>query len=439
MLPEDKRKQLDGIVQQMVQNKEPDDNIRFVVDDFKKKYTPAETPQTEQPKIPLLTPGKGNFGNAIKDVAVGAGKGFLRGAVDLAGLAQKGGKAILGGLGADTSQMGLKGLDSSTPEGMGVQNSLASKSRGEQIGGILETAGELGTGFVKSGAQKLVKSGLEARQAQKVLQQTAKQDTKLAETIAPELTRKEAKLAKQQGRFFEGKEPTLFRAGTPDRIATSQKTFDAVQTIKNNIPNAHKMSPSNLYVAVKDKIGNIATALKPEMQKTPIKPETIQKINQDWRILKSKQLEMADATDEMNIVKWQKQFEQKLQNSGNQSQNDLWEARQAYDDSIPSSVKKANSMSPESLQKKKEIWLQNREILNSAINDTTHGMGSMSQKAFSDMSNLYDAMNNLLAKTKPNKTGQASKAREFIRRNRGYINTAIGGGVVTGGIMKVLD
>lgn len=38
MLTEDRRKQLDNIVGQMVSNKESDSNIRFVVDDFKKKY-----------------------------------------------------------------------------------------------------------------------------------------------------------------------------------------------------------------------------------------------------------------------------------------------------------------------------------------------------------------------------------------------------------------
>jgi hypothetical protein len=39
MLPDERRKQLDGIVQQMVANNEPDENIRIVVDDFKAKYT----------------------------------------------------------------------------------------------------------------------------------------------------------------------------------------------------------------------------------------------------------------------------------------------------------------------------------------------------------------------------------------------------------------
>lgn len=48
-LPEEKRTQLDGIVKQMIQNKESDSNIRFVVNDFKTKYTPtAATENTAQ-------------------------------------------------------------------------------------------------------------------------------------------------------------------------------------------------------------------------------------------------------------------------------------------------------------------------------------------------------------------------------------------------------
>lgn len=38
MLPEERRQQLDGIVQQMIQNKETDVDIQFVVNDFKTKY-----------------------------------------------------------------------------------------------------------------------------------------------------------------------------------------------------------------------------------------------------------------------------------------------------------------------------------------------------------------------------------------------------------------
>lgn len=39
MLPEERRTQLDGIVQQMTANKEPDENIQAVVGDFKQKYS----------------------------------------------------------------------------------------------------------------------------------------------------------------------------------------------------------------------------------------------------------------------------------------------------------------------------------------------------------------------------------------------------------------
>jgi hypothetical protein len=43
MLSEQRRQQLDGIVHQMIQSKESDSNIQFVVDDFKHKYD-AEQP-----------------------------------------------------------------------------------------------------------------------------------------------------------------------------------------------------------------------------------------------------------------------------------------------------------------------------------------------------------------------------------------------------------
>lgn len=44
MLSEDRRKELDAIVQDMADNKESDFNIRFVVDDFKAKYDTPEAP-----------------------------------------------------------------------------------------------------------------------------------------------------------------------------------------------------------------------------------------------------------------------------------------------------------------------------------------------------------------------------------------------------------
>lgn len=53
MLDETNRQKLDGIVQQMVANKESDDNIRFVVDDFKKKYDVQQKAPTKQAEFDI--------------------------------------------------------------------------------------------------------------------------------------------------------------------------------------------------------------------------------------------------------------------------------------------------------------------------------------------------------------------------------------------------
>ena len=54
MLQEDKRKQLDEIVQKMVLNKEDDSSVRFVVDDFKKKFDVPEVSEQKDENIPLV-------------------------------------------------------------------------------------------------------------------------------------------------------------------------------------------------------------------------------------------------------------------------------------------------------------------------------------------------------------------------------------------------
>jgi hypothetical protein len=51
MLNEQDRAKLDGIVQQMTVNKESDENIQFVVNDFKQKYSKKEQPATQEPGL----------------------------------------------------------------------------------------------------------------------------------------------------------------------------------------------------------------------------------------------------------------------------------------------------------------------------------------------------------------------------------------------------
>lgn len=157
--------------------------------------TPPETQPAQESK-PLLTNPSGGIGTALKDVSVGGVKSFVRGARDVASTAQDIGKFALGAVGADTSNMGIASLDNSTGAGQRVNEQLQSKSRGEQIGGALETIGELGTGFVKSGAQQ----ALQARKATNIA--TSGRNHAL-DLVSPRITPEVSEQAIKQGRVSE--------------------------------------------------------------------------------------------------------------------------------------------------------------------------------------------------------------------------------------------
>jgi hypothetical protein len=254
--------------------------------------------------------------------------------------------------------------------------------------------------------------------------------------ISPKPTASEAKLAMSQGRLVKGQEPTLFKAGTSDQVLTSDQQLKSTNTIKRLIPGAATMDEPTLYSALDSKITETAKKLQPEMTKTPIKPKTIKDINTKWTELKKNQLENADATDEANVLKQQKQFEARLQKSGSGNMNDLWNTAKEYDASIPDNVKKANSLSSESLQNKKTIWLQNRAILRDAINDSSNGLGKTSQQAFSDMRDMYDAQKGILSKAKVETKVQPSKIEQFVK-DHPIVSGFVGGGTLYGAAKKI--
>lgn len=106
-LPEDRRVQLDGIVAKMIQNKESDANIRFVVDDFKKKYSASEAETSQRntygaffpasPSDNPLTAGLKAAGN-IPSSAFNLGKGLVSAAMHPIQTAQAVGSTALGGV-----------------------------------------------------------------------------------------------------------------------------------------------------------------------------------------------------------------------------------------------------------------------------------------------------------------------------------------------------
>src|SRR3990167_3264452 len=74
MLPQEQKTKLDGIVQTMIDNDESDSNIRFIIDDFKKKYSVIETPA---PKKDLLQKTGDIFNKIFQAKQVGETLGKL--------------------------------------------------------------------------------------------------------------------------------------------------------------------------------------------------------------------------------------------------------------------------------------------------------------------------------------------------------------------------
>ncbi len=151
-LTEQRRSQLDGIVQKMLQNKESDSNIQFVVDDFKKKYegesiqnTPA--PQTEQPGM-LKSIGQG-----ISDFTIGVGKGALSTVKGMANIGEKG----LNTIDNLTGQHGLSQM-----AGLKPGETATDKIIPENLTEATNTAQSLGKG-VEQIAEFLIPGGASAK------------------------------------------------------------------------------------------------------------------------------------------------------------------------------------------------------------------------------------------------------------------------------------
>lgn len=149
MLPEDKRIQLDGIVQQMVQNKESDSNIQFVVDDFKKKYTSVES-SIQSPE------GKG-FGEGLLKSAGGLFLGASRLGQKI--LQQTAGRVVEKITGTPKEQLGYAGFDKKTPEGQRLEKVVTPIGAGEKFGKL---TGDIAQFFIPGGAVGKVEKGLTA-------------------------------------------------------------------------------------------------------------------------------------------------------------------------------------------------------------------------------------------------------------------------------------
>lgn len=305
-----------------------------------------------------------------------------------------------------------------------------------QVAGILSSSGDISNtilgaegvsrGITKSSSApgKVMEVGSEIKNKfttspeGKATMQAGEELKQISDMIAPKPTIRQARLAQEQGRLVKGesiKKPGLFTEGSGDKVLPSSQQAKSTFTVKKYIPDAANLDPASLTTEIKTSIENIATKLKPEMQKVAIKPEVMDKMGGEWKALKQSQMEDAfSVLDEKAVARMQKDFEARLGKIKDGTIDDIWQARQAYDDAIPPNVKTANEQSSDVLQAQKEIWLDNRKIFSDALVDAENGLGATARQAFSDMRDLYEAKNGLLSKAKIDTASRPSGIKKFM-------------------------
>lgn len=258
----------------------------------------STVPDTK-PKTPLLTKEQGGIGTALKDVAVGAGKAFVRGGRDIANIAQQAGKKVLGAFGVNTEGMGINAIDNNTAAGAQVNEQLQPKSVGEKVGGTLETVAELGTGFASKEGAKAIQLGEKGVQAYKTAQD-AKAGERAIQNITPKTkdltpTEYEDLLGKQKISPKTSTSPAQYVLSDTEK-ANALKYKDLLQSndpVKNSINVINRISNidskvgdflrqnNNIYNTgelknfIADKLKSVSDIMIPEERVDKLKTELI--------------------------------------------------------------------------------------------------------------------------------------------------------------------
>lgn len=296
------------------------------------------------------------------------------------------------------------------------------KDAARAIGGAVTKAAQPALNAAKKGMDVITEAAGNAKAAVGLGEKVLTPDEalgKIQDTIAPKLNAKEVKTAISEGRVARGKESTLF-GKKPDIVSQSEEVQQAAKTIQKNIPGAENMDDVQLANALDGKIETTAKGLEGDMKNVPVDQSTTGKVVDAWKTMKKAQETEPEYDAFPGSAKFQAKFESylkelewditdasgKFKAPSSKTLNDIWSVRKAYDASVPQNVKTATTASAPSLQWQKSMWLENRALLNAAINDTAKGLGKESQQAFSDMSDMYMSKQNILSKAKIDTEGK---------------------------------
>lgn len=297
----------------------------------------------------------------------------------------------------------------------------------EVTGEVAKATGRIGIGATElatEGAQRLITDvSVKAAQARR---QTVQ------DLIAPGLNKAETqkiideeRLTRTKGSFFFGKKP--------DIVDVSDRIKEVSDTITRRITDAHKMDDVGLAIALRKEIETISDTIRPKMAETSLGQKTKEAIQSAWDNLKKEQARDPDFEGFTGSKRFQSNFEAFLKQVDEaETLEDLWDIRAKYDQSIKPSVKKAidvPGVAPSTLIQK-EMWLDNRRILNDALKEAADGLGEEVKQAFLDMSHMYTARTNIINKAKIDVKGKKSLPRRLFKGSGREVLPFIFGGII---------
>jgi hypothetical protein len=242
-------------------------------------------------------------------------------------------------------------------------------------------------------------------------------DDKIAALIEPKMLKKEKMKAIREGRVTESK-AGLFTGKKPDVVLPDEDVLQATETIKRLIPNADKKTQFQLHNDMATKINEIGSTLKGELQEVPVNKDVIAKANDAWEKAREIQLDSTlFAEHQAAGRKIQERFQRFLDtlNNPNATFADIWDARIEYDNITKKAAKQATDDSSTLLQLEKDMWLQNRNILNDILKKESGELSGQVKQDFFDMSNLYNAKENIVSKADVDTRGKEGLIKNVLK------------------------
>lgn len=277
----------------------------------------------------------------------------------------------------------------------------------------LQEAVDTGVATARIAGKEVLETGVERlRSGVGVLEkiQTARQDSRIAkiqDLVSPKINAKETRAILEESRVTKGKSGRLF-GKRPDVVEQASGVQKASETIDRLIPDAYKLDEFAINDRLKGEVRTIATELRPQLQQVPLEQGLLEQGIGAWEQLRKAQALNPEFEAFGGAKRFQSNFQGFLDDAVSANNLDeLWDVRKAYDNSISSTIKQATSNSAPSTQLQKDMWLENRTILNDMINDSARGLGDISQQAFSDMTDMYTARQNIISRAKIDVKGKA--------------------------------